>query len=115
MDTNGAAAEFHAVHDHVIMLAAHFLRVGLEQRDVLGYRRGERMMARIPAVLFAIKPSSGKLDDPKEIKLMRINHQLPLPFQNVGAIQTDFAEDFTGVQPLVGGEENQVAFLDFQF
>ncbi len=44
-----------------------------------------------------------------------MNRQLPLPFQNVGAIQPDLAEDFAGVQPLVGGEQNQIAFLDFQF
>ena len=40
---------------------------------------------------------------------------LPCAFQNVGAIQADLAEDFAGIQPLVGGEQNQIAFLDFQF
>ena len=55
MNTNRAAAEFHAVHDHVVMLAADFLRIGLEQRNVLRHRRGERMMAGIPAVLFLVE------------------------------------------------------------
>jgi hypothetical protein len=40
---------------------------------------------------------------------------LPCVFQNVGAIQPDLAENFARVQPLVGGEQNQIAFLDFQF
>src|ERR1035437_434068 len=112
MNTNRATAEFDAVHDHVVVLAANFLRIGLEQRDVFRDRCGERMMAGIPAVLFAIKAEQRKFDDPEEIKLVGGNNELPLPFQNVGAIQTNLAENFAGVQPLVGGEENQVTFLD---
>ena len=40
---------------------------------------------------------------------------LALGFENVGAIEADFAEDFAGVEPLVGGEQNQIALLDFEF
>jgi hypothetical protein len=40
---------------------------------------------------------------------------LPARLQKVGAIEADFAQDFAGVEPLVGGEKNQVAFLDFEF
>ena len=72
MDTNRAAAEFHAVDHDVVVLAANFLRVGLEQRDVLGHGRGERMMARIPAVLFPVEAEQREFNHPQEIELLRI-------------------------------------------
>ena len=112
MDTDRAAAEFDAIHDDVVMLAANFFRISFQQRDVFRDGCGERMMAGIPAVLFAIKAEQRKFDDPEKIKLLRIYHELPLPFQNLGAIKANLAEDFASVQPLVGGEENQIAFLN---
>src|SRR6202000_390187 len=115
VNTNRAAAEFDAVHNHVIMLAADFFRIGLEKRNVLAYRRGERMMAGIPAVLFAIETEERELDHPQEIETVGRNNKLPLPLQNVGAIETNLAEDFAGREPLIGGEQNQIAFLDLQF
>ena len=42
------------------MLAAHFFRVAVEQRNVLRHRRGERMMAGIPAVLLACRNSAAE-------------------------------------------------------
>ena len=76
---------------------------------------GEGMMAGIPAVLFAVETEQRKFDDPEEIKPAVGNGELALGLENVGAIEPDFAEDFAGVEPLVGGEENQVAFLDVEF
>ena len=72
-------------------------------------------MARIPAVLFLVETEQRKIYDPEEIKPVRINRQFPLPSQNVGAIQPDLAENFARVQPLVSGEQNQIAFFDGQF
>src|SRR5581483_11654087 len=46
MDSNRPAAEFDAIHDHVIMLTAHLLRIAGEKLHVLRHRRGEGMMAR---------------------------------------------------------------------
>ena len=43
--TEEATTEFDAVEHDVVMLAADFFRIGLEQRNVLRHRRGERMMA----------------------------------------------------------------------
>ncbi len=114
MDTDRATAEFHAVHHDVVVLAADFLGVGLEQRDVVGHGCGERMMAGIPAVLFAVEPEQRKFDDPEEIELIRRNRQLALRLEHVGAIEPDLAEDFARGQPLIGGEQDQVAFLDLE-
>lgn len=44
MDADRAAAEFHAVENEVVVLAAHGLRVAVEQMNVLGDGRGEGVM-----------------------------------------------------------------------
>ena len=70
------------------------------------------MMAGIPAVLFAVETEQRKFDDPKEMKLVVRDGQLALAFERVRAIEADFAQDFAGGQPLIGGEQNQIALLD---
>ena len=105
MNADGAAAQFHAVDHDVVMLAADFFGVACQQRDVLGHRRGKGMMAGIPAVLFACRnPSSGKSTTHRKSKRLAGMVSLPWVFEQVGAIEADFAQDFAGVQPLVGGE-----------
>ena len=52
MNTNRAAAEFHAVHHDVIVLATNFLGVGLEQRDVVGHRLASRVRMRIQKLAY---------------------------------------------------------------
>ena len=116
VNADGAAAQFDAVDHDVVMLAAHFFGIGGQQRNVLRHRRGERMMAGIPAVLFLVEGQQAGNPPPRENQSgWRSIASLPRHFQNVGAIEADFAQDFAGVEPLVRGEENQVAFLDFQF
>ena len=73
------------------------------------------MMAGIPTVLLAIETQQRKFNDPEKIKPVGGNRQLALRLQNVGAVQTDLAEDFARVQPLVGGKQNQITLLDGQF
>ena len=114
MDANGAAAQLDAVDDDVVVLAADLFRVALEQRDVLGHRRGERMMTGIPAVLFVVEPEERKFNHPQEIEAVGGNGELALGLEHVGAVKSDFSEDFAGGQPLVGGKQNQVAFFDLE-
>jgi len=71
-------------------------------------------MTRIPPVLFLVEAQQRKIHNPQEVKPIGGNRQLPLPFQNVRAVKPDFAEDFARIQPLIGGEQNQIAFLDGQ-
>ena len=73
------------------------------------------MVAGIPAVLLAVETEQREFDDPEEMELVVGNNELALGLENVGAIEADLAEDFAGVEPLVGGEEDQVALLDFEF
>src|SRR5687768_2129643 len=97
------------------MLAANFLGLRLKQRDVLFYRRGEGMVAGVPAVLLLVETEQREIDDPKEIESVVRNVQLAFGFQDVGAVETDAAEYFAGVEPLVGGKKDEVALLNGEF
>src|SRR5881296_1658226 len=68
VDADRAATQFPSVDDYVVMLATDFFGVGGQQRDVLGNRRGERMMTGIPAVLLLVETQERKIDHPEEIK-----------------------------------------------
>ena len=45
VDTNRATTQLGAVDHDIVMLAAHLFRFRFEQRNILGYRRGKRMVA----------------------------------------------------------------------
>ena len=97
MNTDRAAAQFPAVNHDVIMLTADFFRIVLEQRDIFGHRSSERMMARIPTVLFLVETEQRKVHDPEEIETVRIDCKFALAREHVGAIKPDLAEDFACV------------------
>src|ERR1035437_9102191 len=94
------------------MLTADLLGVDLEHRDILGHRRGEWMVARIPAVLLLIEAQQREINDPEKIEPVCRDDQLPLPFQYVRAIESDLAQDFACREPLVSGEQDEVVPAD---
>ena len=104
VDTDGAAAEFGAVNDDVVVLAADFFGLGFEVWDVVGDGGGEGMVAGVPAVLFFVEAEEGEVDDPKEVVLVGRDLEFAFGFEDFGAVEADAAEDFAGVEPLVGGE-----------
>ena len=112
VDADGAAAEFGAVDDDVVVLAANFLGFGFEEWDVVRDGGSKRMVAGVPAVLFFVEAEEGEIDDPKEVELVSGDVEFAFGFEDFGAVEADAAEDFAGVEPLVGGEEDEVAFLD---
>src|SRR5438445_176744 len=95
MNTNRTAAQFPTIDHNIIMLPTDLFRIGLQEGNVLSHGRGEWMMARIPAIVFLVETQQREIDDPKKIKTIGGNGQLPLPAQNVRAIKTDLPEDFT--------------------
>ena len=115
VNADGAAAKLGAIDDDIVVLASHFFRIALEERHIFGDGRGEGMVAGIPAVLFLVKAQEGKIDDPKEIELVRRDDEFALAFQDFGAVEANAAENLAGIEPLIGGEENQVAFSNRQF
>src|SRR5690349_7565951 len=96
------------------MLAPHLPGVGLKERHVFGHRSREGMMAGIPAILLLIEAEQGEIDHPKEIESSRVEGQFALSFQHVCAVKAYFAEDLAGIEPLIGREQDQVAFLNGQ-
>ena len=61
------------------------------------------MMAGIPAVLLLVETEQRKIYHPEEIETVGGNRKPPLRFQNVRAVEPDFAKDFAGGEPLIRG------------
>src|SRR5208283_5548170 len=97
------------------MLAADLFRVGVQQWNIFGHRRRERVMAGVPTILFLVEAQQREIHHPKKIKAMSRDDQLAGGLQDLRAIETDFTEDLAGIEPLIGGEENQITLLDFEF
>src|SRR5687767_1827068 len=96
------------------MLATDFLGIAFQQGHVLGNRRGEWMMARVPSVLLFVETEQWKVHDPEKIETVCRNVELALAAKKLRAIKPNLAENLTGGQPLVGREEDEVAFLDLE-
>src|SRR4029077_15056153 len=114
MNSDRAAPQLDSVDHDIIVLAPDFAGVGFEERDVLGHGGREWMVAGIPAVLLLVEAQQREVHEPKEIKIVGWDVQLSLCFEQVGAIKADFAQNFARAEPLVGGEEDQIAFFQCQ-
>ena len=114
VDTNRTAAELDAVHHHVVVLPPNLFGILGEKRNVLGNGSRERVMARIPPVLFLVEAQQWKINHPKEIKTPGRNAEFAEDSQNLDGVEPDAAEDFAREQPFAGGEQDQIAFLDPQ-
>src|SRR5258706_14151780 len=96
------------------MLSANLLRVAREQRDVVRHRRRERMMTRVPAVLFLVETEQREIHDPKKVETIGGDGEFSLRLQDLGAVETNLAEDLARVEPLIGGEQDQITLLNRQ-
>src|SRR5258706_3185245 len=94
------------------MLASDLLRLGLQQWNILRHGSGKGVMAGIPAVLLLIKTDQWEIYNPQEIKTVGGYRELALSFKNIRAVEANLSQDFACRQPLVGREQNQIAFLD---
>src|SRR5688572_18233425 len=97
------------------MLAANFFRLGFEEANVFGNWSRERMMAGVPPVLFLVEAEQREINDPEKVEAIGWDRQFALSFKELGAIKPDLAQDFAGSEPLVGGKQDQVTFLDQKF
>src|SRR6266404_9573187 len=72
VNTDTSASDFNTVQDDVVRFGAHLAELlFIEQWQVLGFRSGERMMDRIPFVLFRAPLQQWEIGDPKKIKQLR--------------------------------------------
>ena len=115
VDTNGAAAEFDAVEDDVVVLAADFFRRGGKQGFVLLDGRGEGVVGGEEAFLVFVPEHEGKLNDPEEVELIGGNVDFAALLEQAGGFEADAAKDGAGLRPRGGGEEDDVAVLDVEF
>src|SRR5207245_6031420 len=68
MDSHAAAADLDAVQNDVICFRANFRKLLLvEQREIFRFWSRERVMHRVPLVLFGVPLQQRKICDPKKI------------------------------------------------
>ena len=111
VDSEAAAAEFDAVENDVVGDGAEGREVGAgggELLDVVGMRAGEGVVDGVPLVIFGREGEEGELRNPKKIERGGVGDEVA----DLGHAEADSAQRFTGSVPLVGSEENEVAFLD---
>jgi hypothetical protein len=109
VDSQATAADFHAVQHYIVGHGANLaVFTGLEERNVLGARAGEGMMDGVPFLLLLAPSEQRKINDPEEIESGRTFKRV----EHFGHAQADAPEGFAGGFPLVGSEQNEVAFLD---
>ena|SRR2546430_629705 len=94
------------------MLTTHFFRIAFQHTDVFSHQHGEKMMTRIPTVLFFVEAEQRKIDYPKKIEPIGRNNQLALRLQKIRAVKADASQNFARSEPLVGCEQNQIALFN---
>ena len=65
VDTNGAAAQFGAVHHDVVGCGAHLAGVAVQQGNVFGVRRGEGVVHGVVALCLVVPLEEREVDYPK--------------------------------------------------
>ena len=71
MNSDAAAADLDAVEDDVVGFGAHFaVALFVEQRQVVRFRTGERMMDGVPFVFVGVELEEGEIGHPEEIELL---------------------------------------------
>ena len=73
MDTNGAAAHLHAVHDQIVGLGAHRAGVGIHKRNVLFHHVGEGMVHGQEAIFLVAPLQQGELGHPQQVIALAVN------------------------------------------
>src|SRR5437867_5839339 len=111
VNSHAATADFDAVKDDVVGLGANVREfLCFKQRHVLRFRSRERMMHRVPLVLFRAPFKQRKICHPKEIPDFSGGREL-LYF---GDAQPQSAKNFARDLPFVCGEKGAVTFLDIE-
>ncbi len=83
VDADRAAAEFPTVEDEIVMLRAHRVRVGVEQRRLTRCGRREWMMRRGECARLGVALEEREADDPAEREFRGIAQA-----ESLGDVQT---------------------------
>src|SRR5208282_6030053 len=90
MDTDRAAAHLFAVEHHVVSERAGTQRLRLQDFEIVGIGRGERMIDREEPLLLFIEFEQREIDDPEKLALTRLAQ-----IKSRAELQSDLAEDGT--------------------
>jgi len=114
VNPDGASAEFDAVEDKVVVLSADGFGVGVEELDVFRDGGGEGVVSCGEFAFFLIIEHEGEFDDPVEIVLVVGDGEFFSFDEELCGFEADAAQDSTGTFPFGSGEEDDVAFFDFE-
>ena len=103
---DGAAGEFDAVADQIVLVGADLVGLGVQERVHAALAHGEGVVREVPALLFVAPLVHGEVDDPAELVAL-----LLLEPEQFAEADADFAGDFVGDLLGVGREEHDVARL----
>ena len=107
VDTDRTAAQLAAVQDNVVSLGAYLGRVGVEQRNILVHRRGERMVHRNETVLLLAVLELRELGDPEELEVVLLREAETLCQLAAQCAQSDGSN----LPVCIGDNEQQVVLL----
>jgi len=106
VDTNAAPADLTAVDHDVVRLRTDVGRVGFQLAQVLGHRRGERMVKRIVAFLVGVPLEQREIHHPQKGKALRI-----VQLQVAGDPAAQRRQCLVGDGFLVGHQHQHVSVL----
>ena len=69
MNTNGARTQLRAVQHHVVRFGAAARRIAGQLVDILVVHRSERMVRRVPAILFFVPFEHRKIHHPEQLEI----------------------------------------------
>src|SRR5437870_9539014 len=111
MDSHAAAADLNAVENNVVSFRASlgkFVPI-VQERKVLRFGSGERMMDRIPFIFFRAPLHQRKIRYPEEVPDVRAGRAVTrsaLQIQDFRDAQSNSTQDFAGDLPFIGAEQN---------
>ena len=104
VDPDGAATDFDAVDDHVVGVCADRTGVGVDEVEVVGLRRGERVVHRVEAAGVLVPLEEGEVEDPQWAE------DLGVAQAQLGTEQeAEFAELLAGAVEFAAEQEQQIA------
>src|SRR5205085_9947687 len=103
------AAYFDSIEHNVVGFGADLsVFACFQQRNIVSFRSCKWVMDRVPSLFFGAPLQERKFGDPKEIELLGTAHQILI----LSDAQPEAAEHFAGDVPLVGGKQDEIAFLN---
>ena len=106
VDTQGTAANLHAVEHHIIGNSLDTARVGGEVLHILVPGCGERMMHSLPALVLLAVLEHREVNNPQEAELVRVNQAAAACH-----LQAQLAKGLSHNQRLVSNNQQQVTSL----